>query len=329
MPVGCFALYVALRRMAESRDEGAVRTDVPGLVSFSAALFLIVFGLLRGNADGWTSALILSALIAGGALLVAFVFIEAHQARPMLDVSLFRQPPFVGVSVATFAIGAGMFAQFPYLSIYLQDVLGMSPLATGVRFLPLTAFVFAVPLATRRVALRIQPAILAGVGLTLVAVSLLLMHGVSAGSHWTRLLPGFIVGGLGIGLANPTLAAAALSTVDPARSGMASGINNCFRLGGVAIGVAALGAVLEDQVGSSLAAQGAGDQHGLAAAVSSAGSRVAHGNADLAHAAAVAFTSGLNAALLVGCVVVFAGAIAAALLLRAPSREARPAAESA
>jgi EmrB/QacA subfamily drug resistance transporter len=322
VPVGCFALFVALRRIGESRDEGAIRTDFGGLVTFSAALFFVVFGLLRGNSEGWSSALILSSLVAGAALLVLFVIIEVAQERPMLDVSLFRNPAFVGVSLATFAIGAGMFAMFPYLSIYLQDVLDTSPLGAGLRLLPLTVFVFAVPIATRGLAQRFPAWIFVGTGLLLAAAALLLMHGVSAGSHWTALLAGFVVGGIGIGLANPSLAAAALRVVDPARAGMASGINNCFRLGGVAIGVAALGAVLEHRVGTSLAASG---HRGLAATVSSSGSRVGHGNPSLTHAAAVAFTSGLNAALLTGCLVVFAGAVSAVVLMRTRAVAATPA----
>ncbi len=324
VPVGAFALLIARTRMAESRDLGAVRTDLAGLVTFTAALFLIVFGLLRGNAEGWGSGLILSVLVAGAALLVAFVVVEARQERPMLDLSLFRRPAFVGVSVATFAIAAGMFALFPYLSIYLQDILGTSPLGAGLRFLPLTAFVFLVPIATRGIVQRVQPWVLASLGLLLVAVGLLLMHGLTTGSRWTALLPGFVVGGIGIGLANPTLAASALRTVDPARSGMASGINNAFRLSGVAIGVAALGAVLEDRVSASLAASAHIHSRNLAAAVSSAGTRAVGAHSALAHSAVIAFVSGLNAVLLVGSAIVFLGAVAAAVLMRVPAT--RPAA---
>jgi MFS family permease len=117
VPVGAFALLVAFRYMAESRDEGAVRTDLAGLVTFSAALFLIVFGLLRGNSEGWSSTLIVSTLAVGVAMLGLFVLVELRQRRAMLDMSLFRRPAFVGVSLSTFALGAGMFAMFPYLSI--------------------------------------------------------------------------------------------------------------------------------------------------------------------------------------------------------------------
>jgi EmrB/QacA subfamily drug resistance transporter len=319
VPVGALALYVAFKYMAESRDEGAVRTDVAGLVTFSGALFLIVFGLLRGNSEGWSSTLIVSTLAAGVAMLGLFVLVELRQRRPMLDMSLFRRPAFVGVSLSTFLLGAGMFAMFAYLSIYLQDVLGASPLGAGLRFLPLTVFVFVVPIATRNIAQRTPAWILAGLGLLLVSGSLLLMHGVSANSRWTTLLAGFIVSGIGIGLANPTLAASALRVVDPARSGMASGFNNTCRLAGVAIGVAGLGAVLEHRVGTSLAPSG---HAGLAQAVSSSGERVAHGQPILAHLAGVAYSNGLNAALLAGCVTVFVGAISAIVLMRGRPAEA-------
>src|SRR3989440_1616184 len=319
VPVGAFALLIGRTRMTESRDVGSVRTDLAGLVTFTGALFLIVFGLLRGNAEGWGSALILSALVAGAALLVVFVVVEARQERPMLDLSLFRRPAFVGVSVATFAIGAGMFALFPYLSIYLQDILGASPLGAGLRFLPLTAFVFIVPIATRGIVQRVHPWVLASLGLLLVAIALLLMHGLTTGSRWSAMLPGFVVGGLVIGLANPILAAAALRTVDPARSGMASGINNAFRLSGVAIGVAALGAVLEHRVSTSLASTAHVHSRNLAAAVSSAGTRAVGGHSALVRPAVAAFVSGLNAGLLVGCAIVFAGAGAAAVLMRVPA----------
>ena len=325
IPVGVFAFAVALTRITESRDERAQRTDVAGLATFSTALFLIVFGILRGNASGWSSALILGSLVCGATLLVAFVVVELRQERPMFDVTLFRQPAFVGVSVATFCIAVGMFSMFPYLSIYLQDILGYSPLATGVRFLPLTAFVFFVPLATRRIAARIPLRVMIGVGLALVAGGLALMYGLDADSAWTALLAGFIVGGIGIGIANPALAAGALRVVDPARTGMASGINNTFRLGGVAVGVAALGALLQNRVESSLTAAIGPNGQSLGAAVSSSGLRAVPGQPNLVEPVTTAFVDGLNDILLVGSAVLVVGALAAALLLRVPAPAAAPA----
>ena len=327
IPVGIFALVVAVTRIPESRDVGATHTDIQGLATFSAALFLIVFGILRGNALGWSSGLIVSSLVGGIVLLVVFVVLEHRQQRPMLDVTLFGQRAFVGVSVATFCIAAGMFAMFPYLSIYLQDVLGYSPLATGLRFLPLTAFVFFVPLATRRYAARVPLRAMIGVGLALVAAGLALMHGLDADSRWTALLGGFIVAGIGIGIANPALAGAALRVVDPARTGMASGINNTFRLGGVAVGVAALGALLENRVENALSASSVastGDTRALAGAVSSAGVRAVAGDPSLVDTAKTAYISGLNAVLVTGSALLIVGAVAAAALLRTPAHAPAP-----
>jgi EmrB/QacA subfamily drug resistance transporter len=315
VPVGAFALTIALRKVRESRDPKAQRTDPAGLVSFSAALFLIVQALLRGNDAGWSSAQITASLLAGVGLLAAFIVIEIRQDRPMLDVSLFRRPAFVGVQFGTFCIGGGMFALFPFLSIYLQDILGNSPLGAGLRFLPITVFIFIVPLATRKLAARVPMWALLSTSLGIASIGALLMADISTGSRWTALLAGFVVSGIGIGLANPTIATAALRVVDPARTGMASGISNTCRISGLAMGVAVLGAVLQARVGSHLAAAG---YHGkeLAAAVSSSGLRAAAGRPALARAADAAFVSGLRLILLIGFVTVLAGSVAAAVLVR-------------
>jgi EmrB/QacA subfamily drug resistance transporter len=329
IPVGVFALAIALTRISESRDEEARHTDVRGLVTFSVALFLLVFGILRGNSLGWSSAVIVASLVGGALLLVVFVLLELRQERPMFDVTLFGQRAFVGVSVATFCIAAGMFAMFPYLSIYLQDILGYSPLAAGVRFLPLTAFVFFVPLATRRFVARVPLRLMIGTGLAFVALGLALMSGLDAESRWTALLAGFVVGGIGIGTANPALAAGALRVVDPSRTGMASGINNTFRLGGVAVGVAALGALLQNRVENALSATVGGHAHALGGAVSSAGIRAVAGQPSLMEPAKSAFVTGLNDILLIGAALLVIGAVTAVLLLRTPAPAPAPAAESA
>ena len=328
VPVGAFALALALTKMRESRDPNATRTDVRGLLTFSASLVLLVLGLLRGNNAGWSSWQILASLIGGALLLVVFVVIEERQERPMLDISLFHRAPFVGVQLATFCIGCGMFALFPFLSIYLQDVLGNSPLGAGLRFLPITAFVFVVPIATRKVATRVPMWALIALSLAIVALGLLLLEAISPGSKWTALLAGFIVTGVGIGLANPTIAAAALRVVDPARTGMAAGISNTARITGLAVGVAGLGAFLQNRVGQRLAAAGYAGKH-IAAAVSSSGLRAAGADPALRHAADVAFVSGLRLVFLVGFAVVAVGALAGLVLVRRPVETPAPALEPA
>jgi EmrB/QacA subfamily drug resistance transporter len=321
VPIGAAATWIAVTKVRESRDPHARRADVAGLVTLAGSLFLIVFALLRGNNAGWASAQIIGSLVAGVALLVAFVIVELRQERPMLDISLFRRPVFLGVQLSTFCLGAGMFALFPFLSIYLQDIDGASPLSAGLRFLPITVFVFLVPLLTRGLSARTPMWVLLAVSLAIVSAGILLMEVISVGSSWTALLPGFVVAGIGIGLANPTIAGAALRVVDPTRTGMAAGISNTCRIGGLAVGVAGLGAILQQRVGERLTSAGV-HTRGLASAVSSSGLRAAHGRVSLEHIANVAFVSGFRLVLLIGCVTVFLGSLAAAVLVRRGATEA-------
>ena len=217
-----------------------------------------------------------------------------------------------------------MFALFPFLSIYLQDIDGYSPLGAGLRFLPITSFVFLVPLVTRKYAARVQLWLLLGGSLSIVALGLALMETVSVGSSWTVLLAGFVVSGIGIGLANPTIAGAALRVVDPARTGMASGISNTCRLGGLAVGVAALGVLLQHHIGTHLAAAG---YHGkaISAAVASSGLRAAGGSQPLAKAANPAFVSGFHLIVLTGCITLLLGVGASLLVRTRPAEASEPA----
>jgi MFS family permease len=314
VPVGAFALFVALTRMRESRDPQAVRTDVWGLLTFSASLFLIVFGVLRGNGEGWSSALILSSLIGGAVLLAVFVAVEHRQARPMLDLDLFSHPAFVGISVATFCIGAGMFALFPLpldLPAGRARLLAARrrpplPATDGLRRAALDAETRAASVAA--VAARRRPC--AGRGGARVDArahaELTLDRAPTRpdrGRHRHRARkPGNRRGGA--------------PRCRPIAHREASGINNACRLTGVAVGVAALGAVLEDRISSSLVSSLGPRAESLGSAVAATGTRVAASNPSLAHPATVAFVSGLNTTLLVSCAIVAVGALAAGLLMR-------------
>ncbi len=329
IPIGVATIVISLTRMANVRDPDAERLDWAGLVTFSGALFLLIFGLLRGTDKGWGSTLIVSVLTGSVVLLAAFLIVELRQPRPMFDLSLFGNRAFCGVSLATFAVGAGMFAMFPYLTFYLQNALGYSPLQGGLRLLPCTVLTFVVPLLTRGLAGRWPPGGLLGGGLGLTALGLLLMHGVTASSHWTALLPGLLLVGAGIGLANPAIANIALGVVSPERSGMASGISNTFRIGGLAIGVAGLGAIFEHRIATSLQASLGGAQQVLARAVASGGTRaaatLAHGRQAVVEASMRAFASGLNEILLIGAGLVLVGALGAVTLVRLRDFHRRPA----
>ena len=326
VPVGAVALALAVLRMREFRERESRGVDPGGLVTASGASFLLVFGLLRGNAEGWGSTVIVAVLAGAAVLFAAFLAIERGQPRPMLDLSLFRRPAFVGVSLGTVAIGAGMFAMFFYLSLYLQNVLGYAPLQAGLRFLPLTLLVFFIPAATRTLAERVPPRAMLGSGLAIVSLGLFLMHGIDVASGGTTLLAGLIVAGVGIGLSNPAIGSIALGVVEPARSGMASGVSNTCRLGGVAIGVAALGAVFQHRIDTKLAELAPNAPSGLAETVASGGSR-AVADPHLADAARQAFIAGLNEILLVGATTLLLGALASFALIRARdfARARRPA----
>jgi EmrB/QacA subfamily drug resistance transporter len=330
VPIGIATLALSLTRMVNVSDPGTKRLDIAGLITFSGALFLLVLGLTRGNDDGWSSAFILTLLTSAAVLLGVFVFAEFHQERPMFDLSLFRKPAFTGVSLATFAIGGGMFAMLTYLTLYLQDLLGLSPFQGGLRLLPLTVLCFIVPLATRHLTEHTPPGASLGAGLGLSALGLALMHGVSATSSWTTLLPGLLVAGLGIGIANPAIAKIALGVVSPERSGMASGISNTFRIGGLATGVAALGAIFQGRLASSLSSAIGHPAQAVATAVAAEGTHGADAQmlarAHLTRAAGAAFSRGINDLLVTGAAVVFLGALFAILVRRTDFQQQRPAA---
>ncbi len=179
VPIGIAAMVLTERKIVNVFAKDPEPIDVPGLVTFSLALFLLIFGLIRGNPEGWGSALILSCLIGAAVLLSAFVAIELRAKHPMLDLSLFRKSAFNGVSAVAFGLSAGMFAMFLYLTIYMQGVLDFSPLEAGLRFLPLTVLGFIVAPISGALSNRIPIRVLLGVGLATVGVGLLLMHGVS------------------------------------------------------------------------------------------------------------------------------------------------------
>ena len=173
----------------------------------------------------------------------------------MLDIRLFRVPTFTGAQITAFAISAGMFALFLFLPLYLESVLGYSAVRTGVH---LPAAVAASRSSSRRspgACRRACPVrILLGGGLALCGVALLLMHGLTVSSTASALIPGFVVAGIGIGFVNAPLASTAVSVVEPRHAGMASGINNTFRQIGIATGIAALGAIFQSRIESSLVA---------------------------------------------------------------------------
>ena len=244
---------LTLAKVNESRNPEGTRLDWLGTVTFTASLFLLVFAVIRTSEKGWGNTEVLVLLAASAVLLALFIVSQFAQSNAMFDVSLFRKPTFTGASVAAFTLSAGMFAMFLYLTLYLQTILGFSPLQTGLRFLPFTVISFFVAAGAGKMTTRVPARLQLFGGLLLTGVGLLLMRGLTGTSGWTALLPGFIVAGAGVGMVNPSLASTAIGVVPPQRSGMASGINSTFRQVGVATGIAVLGSIFQSQLSSALA----------------------------------------------------------------------------
>ena len=209
--------------------------------------------------------------------------VEGRSREPMLPLRLLRRRTFAGPQIAVFAIASSFFAVFLYLTLYLQTVLGMSPIQTGLVYLPGTFLVFVVSGMTAQLGAKASPAKVASVGLGLVAAGLALMLIVGVDSAWTALLPGLLVTSVGTGLFNPTGSALALNALPDEQSGLAAGSNDTFRQAGVAVGIAALGTLVP--AGAALG----GDPQ--------------------------AYVDGLHHALIVSAAIALAGAIATAWLL--------------
>ena len=317
VPIGVVAIWFSSTKMRNQMDPGARRLDGLGLISFSAAMFLLELGLIRGNSLGWSSGPIVAMFCGSAAAFLAFIFIELHQTRPMFDLSLFRKPGFSGVSLGTFALGGGMFALIPYLTLYLQNDLGFSPLGGGLRLLPMTVLTFLVPFIFRAPIHTLPPGVVLGGGIAITAGGVAALLAVGPSSGWTVLIPGMVLSGIGIGIANPAIARVGLGVVPPERSGMASGLSNTFRIGGLATGVAALGAVFQQRITTSMSASFGAHAAALGRVISSAGIKAAaHGQTKIADAARVAFVSGLRSILVIGAIIVALGGVAAACLVR-------------
>ena len=323
VPIGIFAVLITLRYVAESRDPEARRIDWLGAATFATALFLLIYALVRGNAEGWGSAQITASLVGAAVLLLAFVVVEMRVPEPTFDLGLLRNRAFAGVSIAAFGLSASMFAMFLYLTLYIQNQLGYSPLEAGVRFLPLTLVSFAVAPLIARLAEHRERRLFLAAGLGLVGIGLLLMRNLDATSDWTGLLPGFLVAGAGIGCTNPVIASGAVAVVPPRQAGMASGINSTFRQVGIATGIAGLGAVFQSRIETR-----ALDEFGAAGGAPPRAPGGAHLGEFLSSLPLdavpppardplrVAFTGALDDILLIAAVVAFAAAVLALVLVR-------------
>jgi EmrB/QacA subfamily drug resistance transporter len=290
VPLGLLAVIGTFAWVRESRGSRVRKLDWPGQILLSGGLFLLVLALLRGNVDGWGSIQTLCELAGAGVLLVAFGLVEGRVREPMLPLSFFRQRDFTAAQIAVFAISSSFFALYLYMTLYLQNVLRLSAFDAGLVYAPGAALLFVVSAASGGLTARVRPGLIVIAGLFLVAAGLALMLIIGSRSAWTAILPGDLMVCAGTGLFNPAAAMLALGAASGDDSGLMAGVNDVFRQGGMALGVAAYGALVP-----AAAALGHGD----------AGSYVA----------------GLHHALLVGVGVALAGAVVTAVLIGRPARK--------
>jgi predicted MFS family arabinose efflux permease len=291
IPIGIATILMTRAGVEESRDPNHRKIDWAGQATLAGGLFLLVLALLRGNEQGWTSTPIMLELGGAAVLLIAFLAIQARIREPMLPLGLFRNPDFSGAQISAFAISASLFAVFLYVTLYLQQILGLSPIEAGLVYIPGTIVNLLVAGATAGLLEKVSARVLIGAGLGLVAAGMGIMAvTIQPDSHWAVLLPGFVVAMVGTGMFNPAVSNVALSSAPAEQSGLAAGVNDTFRQAGIAVGVAALGALVPAE-----AALGGGS--------------------------AQSYVDGLSDALYAGAALSLAGAIAAAALLGRRARK--------
>ncbi|MDX6222036.1 MAG: hypothetical protein QOD91_1090 [Frankiales bacterium] len=335
LPFSVAAVLLSVAVLSGERPASRARVDLPGMLTFTLAAGALTFAAIRASDDGWLSGSVIGLLVLSVLAVLAFVLVELRSDHALLDLGLFRSRSFVGIMIAALLINFAAFAVFTYTSIWLQTLLGLSPIEAGLTGLPLSAAAFLVSAGIGRFLHGTSPGPIIGGGLILIGaggvVSGLLVH---SGSSWPALVAGFLIVGVGVGLATPTLSSSAMAAVTPQRGGMAAGAVNTARQLGFALGIAILGSVFTARAASSLAGNGVHGAAGLASTLAGGQAHVLISKAPAASQAPLlsdfrgAFASGLDAAFLVaGAVGILAGL--AVLLLVRPAGGSAPRAEQA
>jgi EmrB/QacA subfamily drug resistance transporter len=249
VPVGIVGIAMAFWAIDESRDTSREqRLDLPGLLTSAAGLFALTYGLIEANNYGWTSTRILALFGAALVLLIVFVVVESRQRLPMLELALFRNATFAGANVATLLVAFALFGIFFYNSLFIQNVLGYSPIQTGAVFLPMTVLIVLIAPRAGKLTDSMGARWLIGSGLGLFAVSMLLFAQLDRGSDFWNILPGGLVAGVGIALTMTPATTAAMGSVRVDRAGVGSAVLNTSRQLGGSLGLAIMGAVVGNAI---------------------------------------------------------------------------------
>jgi EmrB/QacA subfamily drug resistance transporter len=299
VPVGIVTFAMAVAWMAESRGRSASRRlDIPGLTSSAVALFTLTYALIEGHARGWTSAQILGSFAVAAAAALIFVLIEARSQHPMIQISLFRSRAFSGGTVVMMMWAFGVFGIYFFTSLYLQSILGFSPLKAGLAFLPMALVLAVFATISEPVAARISAHRTVALGLAIMVGGLYLFARQGLHASYAGLMPGFLLFGAGAGLMNVPLTNAILESVPADRSGVASALINASREVAGLLGITVIGAVLSSREGAALRSGAA---------------------------PARAFLDGYHAGLAVTLALIGAGIVVAMVTLRRTARPAVPA----
>src|SRR3954454_20669140 len=253
IPVAVGAIIATLFAVRESRDTSVGReVDYAGVAVLTVGLTSLVLALVEGNSWGWGSAEIVGLLALAALALPAFVFVENRVKAPMVQFDLLSDRNFLAAVCVAMIISFGMLGVFFFLALYMQDILGYTPLEAGIRFLPSTLMIVGVAPVAGRLSDRFGPRWLIAIGLTIVAASLFSFSRIAVDSTYLDLLPGFMLLGIGIAMTMSPMTSAAMNAVPVQKAGIASGVLSMFRMVGGSLGVAVTGAIFQGLVTSKL-----------------------------------------------------------------------------
>jgi len=253
IPVAIGAVLATLFAVRESRDTSVGReVDYAGVAVLTVGLTALVLALVEGNSWGWGSTEIIGLLALAALALPAFVLVENRVKAPMVQFDLLSDRNFLAAVCVAMIISFGMLGVFFFLALYMQDILGYSPLQAGIRFLPATLMIVGVAPVAGRLSDRWGPRWLIAVGLVIVAASLFSFSRIAVDSTYLDLLPGFMLLGIGIAMTMSPMTSAAMNAVPVQKAGIASGVLSMFRMVGGSLGVAVTGAIFQGLVSSKL-----------------------------------------------------------------------------